>query len=88
MFEIYTIRPDGSELRRITTSPGHDAHMAWSHDGRWLAFTSNRAGWRDEAPLHPFNAQNGDIYVMRPDGSDVQMLTDDTFEKATPGFLR
>jgi TolB protein len=87
-FEIYTIRPDGSELRRITTSPGHDAHMAWSHDGRWLAFSSNRAGWRDEAVLHPFNAQNGDIYVMRPDGSDVQMLTDDTFEKATPGFLR
>ena len=38
--------------------------------------------------LHPFNAQNGDIYVMRPDGSDVRMLTDDTFEKATPGFLR
>ena len=87
-FEIYTIRPDGSGLRRITRSPGHDAHMAWSSDGRWLAFASNRAGWRDEAALHPFNAQNGDIYVMRPDGSDVRMLTDDTFEKATPGFLR
>ena len=38
-----------------------------------------RAGWRDEAALHLFNAQNGDIYVMRPDGSDVR---DDTFEKA------
>lgn len=87
-FEIYTIRPDGSELRRITRSPGHDAHLAWSPDGQWLAFTSNRTGWRDEPALHPFNAQNGDIYVMRPDGSDVRMLTDDTFEKATPGFLR
>jgi Tol biopolymer transport system component len=87
-FEIYTIRPDGSELRRITRSPGHDAHMAWSFDGEWLAFSSNRAGWRDEAALHPFNTQNGDIYVMRPDGSDVRMLTDDTFEKATPAFLR
>ena len=71
-----------------TTRPGHDGHMAWSSDGCWLAFASNRAGWRDEAALHPYNAQNGDIYVMRADGSDVTVLTDDTFEKATPGSGR
>jgi len=30
---------------------------------------------------------NGDLYVMRSDGSDVRMLTDDQFEDGTPSWL-
>jgi len=87
-YEIYTIRPDGTNLRRLTHSPGNDAHNSWSRDGEWIAFTSARGGFKDEAALHPFNPQPyGDIYVMRPDGSDVRMLTDDQFEEGTPSWL-
>jgi Tol biopolymer transport system component len=87
-YEIYTIRTDGSELRRLTHSPGNDAHNAWSRDGEWIVFTSARRGFKDESALHPFNPQPyGDLYVMRADGSDVRMLTDDQFEDGTPSWI-
>jgi hypothetical protein len=51
-------------------------------------FTSARGGFKDESVLHAFNQQpNGDLYVMRPDGSDVRRLTDDQFEDGTPSWL-
>ena len=87
-YEIYTIRPDGTDIQRLTRTPGNDAHNAWSPDGEWIAFTSARGGFKDEAPLHPYNPQPyGDLYVMRADGTDVRMVTDDQFEEGTPTWL-
>jgi TolB protein len=87
-FEIYTIKVDGTDLQRLTRSPGNDAHTAWSPDGEWIAFASERGGFKDEAPLHPYNPQPyGDLYVMRSDGSDVRRLTDDQFEDGTPSWV-
>ena len=87
-YDIYTVKPDGTDLKRITTTPGNDAHCVWSPDGKWLAFSSERQGFKDESALYPYNAQPyGDLYVMRADGSDVRQLTDDQFEKATPGWI-
>lgn len=38
--------------------------------------------------LHPLNPQPyGEIYVMRSDGSDQRILTDDQFEAATPTWI-
>jgi Tol biopolymer transport system component len=86
-YEIYSIRPDGTDLRRLTRSPGNDAHSAWSPDGEWLVFASTRGGFKDEMALTPFNPQpSGDLWVMRADGSDVRMLTDDQFEDGTPSW--
>lgn len=50
-FEIYTIKPDGTDLCRLTHSPGNDAHCTWSSDGGWLVFSSARMGYKDERPL-------------------------------------
>jgi TolB protein len=87
-YEIYTIKPDGTGLTRLTNSPGNDGHLTWSSDGKWIAFASDRAGFKDESALHVGNAQpGGDIYVMRGDGSDVRQLTDDQYEEATPGWV-
>lgn len=87
-YEIYTIRTDGTDLRRLTQSPGNDAHNAWSVDGEWFVFTSARGGFKDESAPHPFNPQPyGDLYVMRADGSDVRMPTDDHFEDGTPAWV-
>jgi Tol biopolymer transport system component len=87
-YDIYTINSDGSALSRLTTSPGNDAHGAWSPDGEWIAFTSVRQGFKDEAVLHIGNPQpSGEICVMRADGSDVRVLTDDQYEEGTPTWV-
>jgi len=84
-WEIYAIRPDGTGLRRITRIPGNDAHPSWSPDGAWIAFATGTKGFRDEMALHPHNPQSyGDIAVIRADGSDLRVLTDNPWEDATP----
>lgn len=47
----------------------------WSKDGRWIAFASTRD---DPARLR------SDVFVMRPDGSDVRNLTRDPGEDFNP----
>ncbi len=79
---------DGSDPQRLTHSPGNDAHNAYSPDGAWIVFTSTRGGFKDESALHPHNPQpQGDVFVMRADGSDVRRLTDDQFEEGTPAWI-
>ena len=50
-WELYTMRPDGSDLKRLTRSPGNDAHATWSFDSEWIAFASARGGFKDEMPV-------------------------------------
>ncbi len=81
-YEIYTLRPGGGGLTRLTRSPGNDAHPAWSPDGEWIAFASNRTGFKDETG----GMSDGEIFVMRADGSDVRQLTENAFEDGTPAW--
>ncbi|HEX4353348.1 MAG TPA: M20/M25/M40 family metallo-hydrolase, partial [Polyangiales bacterium] len=41
-FELWAVNADGTELERITDSPGFDGFPMFSPDGRWLLFSSNR----------------------------------------------
>jgi serine/threonine protein kinase len=64
--DIYLVSTDGSgELRRLTDG-GNNLAPSFSPDGAWIAFT-RYAG-----------RENPDIFIMRPDGSDVQRLTEST----------
>lgn len=86
-FELYTIRPDGSGTRRLTNTPGNDAHSIWSADGEWIVFSSARMGFKDEMALYDGVPQPyGEIFAMRADGSDVRQLTDNKWEDASPGW--
>jgi TolB protein len=86
-FELYTIHPDGSALRRMTNVPGNDAHSIWSNDGQWVVFSSGRKSFKDEMALYDSVPQPyGEIFAMRADGSDVRQLTDNKWEDASPGW--
>lgn len=37
-YDIYTVRPDGSALVQLTSSPGEDGYPHWSPDSRRIAF--------------------------------------------------
>ncbi len=63
-FEIYSMRPDGSDLRRLTNNSGYDDFPVWSPDGRKIAFVSDREG-------------KPEINVMNADGSRLRRLTTD-----------
>jgi Tol biopolymer transport system component len=85
-FELFSIRPDGTELRRLTTAPGNEAHCAFSPDGEWIMFSSSRTGFKDEA-IHTDSPQPyGELFLMRRDGSEVRQITDNQCEDATPAW--
>lgn len=85
-YDIFTIKPDGTSLKRLTTGKGNDAHMSWSFDGESIAFASSRMGFKDEVAYTDAPQPYGEIFVMRYDGSHVEQLTDNQWEEGTPGW--
>ena len=85
-YEVFTIRPDGSDVRRLTSTPGNDAHMGWSADGEQIVFASSRMGFKDEVMYTDAPQPYGELFVMRYDGSDVRQLTDNQWEDGTPAW--
>lgn len=61
--DIYTVEPDGSSLRRLTTTLDA-AEPAWSPDGRQIAFV--RIAWRNE--------YRSKVWLMNADGSGRRRL--------------
>ena len=86
-FDIFSIRPDGSGLRQLTTTPGGDSHPAWSPDGEHILFSSSRHGFKDEAPMHDIPQPYGELFIMRADGSEQRALTDNRWEEGTPAWV-
>ena len=60
-YDIFRANADGSNLTRLTSTPGYDAEATIARDGR-VVFTSVRDG-------------DMEIYSMNGDGSDVRRLT-------------
>jgi Tol biopolymer transport system component len=85
-YDIFTIHPDGTSLKRLTNGKGNEAHMSWSFDGESIAFASSRMGFKDEVAYTDAPQPYGEIFVMRYDGTHVEQLTDNQWEEGTPGW--
>jgi Tol biopolymer transport system component len=86
-YEIYTIKPDGTGVKRLTFSKGNDAHMAWSPDGEHIVFASTRMGFKDEGIYTDAPQPYGELFVMRADGTHVEQITDNQWEDGTPAWV-
>ncbi|MBS1828350.1 MAG: protein kinase [Acidobacteria bacterium] len=56
--DIFLVSPEGGVAHRFTTEPSEEGRPAWSRDGRWLYFRSNRTG-------------TNQIWRRRTDGSGI-----------------
>jgi len=61
---IFLVDVDAETAAQLT-SGGNNAACSFSPDGQWIAFNSLR------------NNDQADIFIMRPDGSDVRQVTTD-----------
>ncbi|KAJ5473462.1 hypothetical protein N7475_003028 [Penicillium sp. IBT 31633x] len=86
-YDICTIRPDGSDLRVLTSSDANDAHAVWRQDGKIL-WSSGMYGFQYECALYDDTFQPyGQIMIMDPDGSNKRPLTNSLWEDSMPLFL-
>ncbi|HKF48669.1 MAG TPA: S9 family peptidase [Terracidiphilus sp.] len=56
--------------RPLTVMSGTSANPAWSPDGRWIAFLSDRPGYLKDSP-----SGKRQLYIIRADGGEAQQLT-------------
>jgi Tol biopolymer transport system component len=86
-FDVYTIKPDGTGLRRLTTSGANDGHAIWRYDGKIL-WSSGMFGFRDEVALYENTFQpDGQNWIMNADGSSKYAITDTLWEDAMPLYI-
>jgi TolB protein len=71
---IFTIKPDGTDLRRLTAGQQFDVGPAFSPDAQLIAFGSDRGGVL------------GDLWVMDSNGTNQRQLTSAGFSEAFPDW--
>ncbi len=79
-FEIYVMKVDGSDMRKITEHPegcgGYNKSPSWSPDGKQLVYSSTKR-----------NPSTGsDIYIINVDGSGETALTHGKTDLFNGGF--
>jgi len=85
-YDIYQHDRVAGTYTNLTNAQGYDAEGAYSPDGAWIVFASNRRAY--EGKLTPKEAERlshdpsffMDIYLMKADGTDVRRIT------KTPGY--
>src|SRR5437763_4487360 len=73
--DVYTARPDGQDLRRLTTDPGFAACAAYSADGQRIAYCSGQAQF---GPVQ--------VWTMKQNGTDKQQVTHMSGPATFPDF--
>ncbi|MEX2180561.1 MAG: hypothetical protein WD771_00830, partial [Gemmatimonadaceae bacterium] len=80
--EIYTMNVDGTDVRRLTDTPGYDGGPWWSPDGTKIVYRAHHP--RDSAELRQYRdllaqglirPSRVELFVMNADGSDQRQVT-------------
>ena len=70
---LYVKNVDGMAVTQLTSGPASDVEPAFSPDGRFMAFASDRAG-------------NWDIWIIGLDGEQPVQVTDGPAEEVSPSW--
>ena len=78
--DIYIIDINGENLQQLTDHPAPDLHPAWSPDGQWIAFQSERDGDRgiyrmEVEGANPTRLTNGRRPEWSPDGQQIAFVS-------------
>jgi Tol biopolymer transport system component len=65
--DVYSVRPDGTDLRRLTTGPSFDACTAYSSDGKSIAYCSGLFTGPGVGPVQ--------IWAMKANGMKQHQVT-------------
>lgn len=68
-WDIWSVNADGTGQMRLTDDPGDEIYAVWAPDGTRIAYVASPMGSREGENLGTF-----DVYVMDPDGTDVERL--------------
>ena len=71
--DIYVVDSQGGTACQLTTSTSYDYYPIWSHDGKKIAFATDRNG-------------NFDIYVMSSDGGVAKRVTTNSANETPLAF--
>ena len=71
--DIWTADENGQNIHRITANKARDVYPRFSPDGKWIAFSSDRAG-------------NMDVYVIPAEGGTARQLTFNSAEDNVLGW--
>lgn len=78
--DIYTVRPDGSDLQMLTDGKFENLNPTWSPDGQYIAFSSNRLG-KHEIFIMPSTPNR-----LLPDGKKYYRVTSNPGENICPSW--
>lgn len=79
LLQLYSMRPDGSDVRQLTNAEAHNYAPDWSPDGSTMAF--GRSSGQDLNFIG-----NWDVWVMDAAGSGERQLTRTRGFDGVPGF--
>ena len=71
--DIYRVASSGGDAVPVTTSPAVESDPRWSHDGRWIAYSSDRYG-------------NLDVFIVPAAGGPATRLTFHEKDDVVTGF--
>ncbi|HEY2743380.1 MAG TPA: M20/M25/M40 family metallo-hydrolase [Polyangia bacterium] len=83
-FDIWSVHTDGTGLERVTSAPGFDGFPMFSPDGKWLAFSSNRATPPGQHDTNVFVARWVEDVAARASRGAAERILDDIKWLADP----
>ena len=73
--DIYVMRSDGSDIRRLTKNSSNDNHPTWAYDNQTIAFLSDRTGATE-------------IFTSRGTSVEPTQVTFDKARKSDPSWQK